>query len=229
MNPLDNGGTPHVHHSAAGALDALLGRPGEEHGAFRPADLAGLDEREEFPAAACGVLDAFGLNDHYVPAAFGGELRDYTDLMQLLRTVARRDLTVAVAHGKTFLGAAPVWVAGGADQAAALGALIADGAVVSWGLTERAHGSDLLAGELTATPENGGWRLNGEKWLINNATRGGLICVLARTDPAGGPRGSACSWSTSAAWRLTRTATRPRSPPTASGARTSAASPSMTR
>ncbi|MGW6208645.1 acyl-CoA dehydrogenase family protein [Streptomyces sp. NPDC055089] len=178
-----------MHHSAAGALDALLGRPGEEHGAFRPADLAGLDEREEFPAAACGVLDAFGLNDHYVPAAFGGELRDYTDLMQLLRTVARRDLTVAVAHGKTFLGAAPVWVAGGADQAAALGALIADGAVVSWGLTERAHGSDLLAGELSATRESGGWRLNGEKWLINNATRGGFICVLARTDLAGGPRG----------------------------------------
>ena len=33
------------------------------------------------------------------------------------------------------------------------------------------------------------WRLDGEKWLINNATRGQLMCVLARTDPAGGPRG----------------------------------------
>ncbi|MGW2332239.1 acyl-CoA dehydrogenase family protein [Streptomyces sp. NPDC001700] len=173
----------------ATALDALLGRPGEEHGRFRPADLAGLDQREEFPAAACQVLDGFGLNDHYVPTAFGGQLRDFTDLLQLLRTVARRDLTVAVAHAKTFLGAASVWVAGRADQAAELGGLIGEGAVVSWGLTERAHGSDLLAGELSATPDAGGWRLNGEKWLINNATRGGFICVLARTEPAGGPRG----------------------------------------
>jgi hypothetical protein len=31
--------------------------------------------------------------------------------------------------------------------------------------------------------------VTGEKWLINNATRGGALCVLARTDPAGGPRG----------------------------------------
>ncbi|MFF2025124.1 acyl-CoA dehydrogenase family protein [Streptomyces sp. NPDC058171] len=179
----------HVQATAVEALELELGSPGNEHTSFRPAHLAELDRREEFPEVACRVLDDFGLAAYYVPVGAGGRLRDYTDLVQLLRAVARRDLTVAVAHGKTFLGAASVWVSGTSEQAARLGEAIISGAVVSWGLTERHHGSDLLAGELTARPEADHWRLTGEKWLINNATRGHALCVLARTAPEGGPRG----------------------------------------
>ncbi|MFE5093330.1 acyl-CoA dehydrogenase family protein [Streptomyces sp. NPDC056638] len=156
---------------------------------FRPSLLAELDQREEFPAAACRVLDEFGLNGYYVPVRSGGRLADFTDLMQLIRTVARRDLTVAIGHGKTFLGAASAWVAAEHEQVDRLGELIVNGGIVSWGLTERGHGSDLLGGELTATAVGDDWRLDGEKWLINNATRSDAVCVLARTDPAGGPRG----------------------------------------
>ncbi|WP_203924698.1 acyl-CoA dehydrogenase [Rugosimonospora africana] len=103
--------------------------------------------------------------------------------------MASYDLTVAIAHGKTFLGGASVWVAGDIDQARWLAAAIGKDSVVSWGLTERNHGADLLASEVTAVRTGTGWRLNGEKWLINNATRGDIICVLARTKAAGGPRG----------------------------------------
>ncbi|MEW2267534.1 acyl-CoA dehydrogenase [Streptomyces sp. NPDC047853] len=178
-----------MHRSAVAALDSLLGLPGDEHASFHPAALAELDRQEAFPDAACRVLDDFGLSAHYVPDAAGGRLTDYTELMSLLRTVARHDLTVAVGHGKTFLGAASVWVAGDDEQARELGGLVSSGAVASWGLTERDHGSDLLAGQVTAVRTARGWTLNGEKWLINNATRGRLVCVLARTRPEGGPRG----------------------------------------
>ncbi|MER6169540.1 acyl-CoA dehydrogenase family protein [Streptomyces violaceorubidus] len=174
---------------AVDALDRRLGTPGDEHPAYLPSALTALDRQEAFPADACRVLDDFGLAAHYVPATAGGRLRDHTELLQLLRTVARRDLTVAVGHGKTFLGAASVWVGGTPEQARRTGASITAGSVASWGLTERGHGSDLLAGEASAVRDAGGWRLNGEKWLINNATRGDLVCVLARTSPDGGPRG----------------------------------------
>ncbi|GAA1226046.1 acyl-CoA dehydrogenase family protein [Streptomyces rhizosphaericus] len=150
--------------------------------------MAALDRAEEFPAEACAVLDDFGLGAYYADARYGGLLRDHGELVQLLRTVARRDMTVAVAHGKTFLGSAPVWVAGDSAQAARLARAVSDGAVVSWALTERDHGSDLLAGELTARRVAGGWRLDGEKWLINNATRSRYLCVLARTGERAGPR-----------------------------------------
>ncbi|MFD0507378.1 acyl-CoA dehydrogenase family protein [Streptomyces chiangmaiensis] len=130
-----------------------------------------------------------GLPRLYVPAEFGGALTRYDELVAALRAVARRDLTVAIGHGKTFLGGVCMWLAGRPEQARELGADIIAGAPVSWGLTERGHGSDLLAGEMTATPEPGGFRVHGEKWMINNATRGTLLCLLVRTRPEGGPRG----------------------------------------
>ncbi|MFK4099055.1 acyl-CoA dehydrogenase family protein [Streptomyces sp. NPDC019531] len=171
-------------------LETLLA----EDDAFSPETLAGLDAREEFPGDAVRALDEAGLPAHYVLPPDG----DFSETVRLLRAVARRDLTVAIAHGKTFLGTAPVWVAGTPDQATRLAERVRAGEAVCWALTERDHGADLLASELTAVPAAnseaddsgaGGWRLTGEKWLINNATRAGLACVLARTDPAGGGRG----------------------------------------
>jgi alkylation response protein AidB-like acyl-CoA dehydrogenase len=137
----------------------------------------------------CAALDSLGLPACYVPAEHGGALHSYEEMFQLLRCVARRDLTVAVAHGKTFLGAAPVWVAGDQAQARELGREIIGGARVSWGLTEPSHGADLLAGQVTARPAGGGYLLDGVKWPVNNATRGSHVCLLARTDPTGGARG----------------------------------------
>ncbi|MFI8460102.1 acyl-CoA dehydrogenase family protein [Kitasatospora sp. NPDC085464] len=157
---------------------------------FDPAGLAALDEADAFPADACRALDEAGLPRYYVPAEHGGALDDFGVVMRLLRAVSRIDLTVAAAHGKTYLGAVPTWIAGDAGPARRLGRRITAAEVVSCALTERHHGSDLLAGEVVARPApDGGWLLDGEKWLINNVTRAGLVTVLARTDEAGGPRG----------------------------------------
>jgi alkylation response protein AidB-like acyl-CoA dehydrogenase len=160
-------------------------------GPFSGAELAGLDAQEAFPARACRALDAFGLPRYYVPAEHGGALDDFSTVLRLLRAVSRVDLTVAAAHGKTYLGAISTWIADDPDRAARLGRRIGEGAVVSCALTERHHGSDLLAGEVTARQADGGagWLITGEKWLINNITRADLVTVLARTSPAGGPRG----------------------------------------
>ncbi|MFI0264671.1 acyl-CoA dehydrogenase family protein [Streptomyces sp. NPDC017056] len=181
--------TRHPEASVQAELERLLTVAAAEGGPFHPATLARLDRDEAFPDDCCALLDTFGLQQYYVPARNGGRLADVAAFVALLRTVARHDLTVAVAHAKTLLGAVCVWVAGSPEQTARTAAAVRDGAVVSWALTERHHGSDLLAGELTATRTADGWRLDGEKWLINNATRGDQLCVLARTDPAGGARG----------------------------------------
>lgn len=147
------------------------------------------DLAEEFPVADVAALDACDLALHYVPEEYGGRLRDFERSAALIRAVAGRDLTVAIAHGKTFLGCVCVWVAGSAEQARRVAALVAAKVPVSWGLTEREHGSDLVNGELTAVVDGEVVRLTGEKYLINNATRGGLVTVLARVTPEGGPRG----------------------------------------
>ncbi|MFF6995692.1 AMP-binding protein [Streptomyces sp. NPDC008313] len=173
-------------------LEARLGDPRDGGGVFTYGRAARLDRAEEFPAEICRELDALGVPRWFAPARHGGELRSVEELSQLIRTLGRRDFTVALGHVKTYLGAVSVWVAGTPGQARALAARVADGAVVSLALTEREHGSDLLAGELRAVRSadgSGGWRLDGEKWLINNATRADLVCVLARTGEEGGSRG----------------------------------------
>jgi alkylation response protein AidB-like acyl-CoA dehydrogenase len=180
----------HAPFALAEEFDRRLGDPRDPGRLFSYERCAVLDEREEFPLEICRELDRLGLPARYVPAAHGGTLTSFEDALQLVRAVARRDLTVAIAHGKTFLGAVSAWVGASPDQAALLGAQVAAGTVVSWGLTERDHGSDLAAGEVTARADaDGGFVVDGEKWLINNANRGELVCLLARTDESGGPRG----------------------------------------
>ncbi|MFE6668769.1 acyl-CoA dehydrogenase family protein [Streptomyces sp. NPDC057697] len=180
----------HPPYLRAEELEQFLGDPDDPATVFSHARSLELDEAEAFPADICRVLGDWRLQDFYVPVEHGGRLTDYETVMQVMRTVARRDLTVAIGHGKTYLGGVCVWVSGTPGQAARLAADIRDGVPVSLGLTERAHGSDLLADEVRGEPDGaGGWLVSGEKWLINNATRGSLLSMLTRTDPAGGPRG----------------------------------------
>ncbi|MET9861300.1 acyl-CoA dehydrogenase family protein [Streptomyces smyrnaeus] len=180
---------PTARWSLAERLDAWLGDPDDDAGPLGYATAAREDAAERFPSAACAALDELGVQHYYVPAQYGGTLTGLPQLLELVRTLARRDLTTAVGHGKTFLGAVCIWVAEQGAGAARLADLVRAGEPVSLGLTERAHGSDLMAGEVVAERVPDGYRITGEKWLINNATRGRLVCLLARTAPEGGPRG----------------------------------------
>lgn len=183
----------HPPYRLAEEFDRFLGDPNDPGNVFSYAHCAELDNKEEFPADICHRFEEWGLPDHYVPVEYGGRLRDYEQVLQLVRAIARRDLTCAIGHGKTYLGGVCVWVAGSPEQGTRLGGDIMAGVPVSLGLTERAHGSDLLAGEVrtgdTAAGTADHWLVSGEKWLINNATRGAVLSLLTRTHPDGGPRG----------------------------------------
>ncbi|WP_328393817.1 acyl-CoA dehydrogenase family protein [Streptomyces sp. NBC_00390] len=179
---------PGLRWRIAEHLDARLGDPSGT-GPLSYARTAAEDAAEQFPADACALLGELGIQHYYVPAEYGGALTCFPHLLEIVRTLARRDLTCAVAHGKTFLGAVCVWVAEDRAGARHLASLVCAGEPVSLGLTERTHGSDLMAGEVVAEPVPDGYRISGEKWLINNATRGRLVCLLARTSAEGGPRG----------------------------------------
>jgi alkylation response protein AidB-like acyl-CoA dehydrogenase len=183
MTPAINVEAPHR------ALASFLAEQGAEARAFSPDRLAAWDRSEAFPTEACAALDKFGLSSYYVPHQCGGRLRGLDTLMQSWRAVASHDLTVAIAHGKTFLGTVCIWIAGDQSQRDGAAHEVLANASIAWGLTERGHGADLLASELHAARCQDGWRINGEKWLINNATRGALICVLARTSHGGDTRG----------------------------------------
>jgi alkylation response protein AidB-like acyl-CoA dehydrogenase len=175
--------------TAPEALEAFLGNPYLPETPFSFRKSVALDEAEQYPAPLLALLNDWGLNDYYIPQALGGKLRSIAESFALLRCVARRDLTAAIAHGGVFLGTVPVWLAGSPGLQRHVAQRVQARYKIALGLTEKDHGSDLLEGEVTATADGDGYTIDGEKWLVNHAFSGDAITVLTRTSPAGGPRG----------------------------------------
>jgi alkylation response protein AidB-like acyl-CoA dehydrogenase len=121
------------------------------------------------------------------------------------RICARRaahDLDFTLCLGGAVLGSLPVIVAGSEAHLEQYFEPILRGEVGGLGLTEWAHGSDVLAGETTATPIDAAgspttierathFRLQGAKSPINNGTRGANLVLLARIGERGDPFGHA--------------------------------------
>jgi alkylation response protein AidB-like acyl-CoA dehydrogenase len=133
---------PAPSYRGAEELEAFLGDPGSTRSVVSFAEAARLDEREEFPQAFHDALASWGAHHHYIPEELGGRQRSLEETLAIARAVSRRDLTLAIAHGKTYLGLVPVWGAGTPEQRRHLAAIAAADVPVSLGLTERAHGSD---------------------------------------------------------------------------------------
>lgn len=171
------------------ALETHLGSPHDPRQRFSHAARLADDEAQRYPSDAFDSLNAWGMHHYYVPASLGGKLHRLDRLGALMRTVSRRDLTVSISHAVTLLGAAGVWLAGDPALQRSVADRILGGERVSLGLTERAHGGDLLAVETQAEWRDGTYVLNGEKWLINGMSRNTLGTVFVRTAPEGGPRG----------------------------------------
>lgn len=175
-------------YRAAELLEQRLGDPFAPDNVFSFGNAVALDELEAYPEEACQLLDELKVFDHYIPAQLGGQLKSFEEFIAVLRVIARRDLTVAIAHGKTYLGAVATWVGGSSEQRRRLVEVIKSSAQVALALTERSHGSDLLASETEAERVVDGYSLSGEKWLINNATRGRVLTVFAKTGNSSDPR-----------------------------------------
>jgi alkylation response protein AidB-like acyl-CoA dehydrogenase len=173
---------------AAEHLELVLGDPYDPQARMTATATLEDDERERFPERAYAQLQAWRFTQFFVPAESGGALTSFEEALMLLRIVSRRDLTCAIALGQTYLGAIPIWLSGDARQRRRAAALIDAGDAFAFALTERDHGSDVLANDVCAEPVPGGYRLRGEKWLINNGTRARALTVFARTGEPG-PRG----------------------------------------
>ncbi|WP_394826133.1 acyl-CoA dehydrogenase [Pendulispora albinea] len=171
-------------------LEAQLGDPNDREQVLSFKRAVELDERDEYPRDGCAVLDRAGINDYYIPVTDGGRLASFDVLAAIARTVGRRDLTVAIAHHKTFLAAVHVWVAGSTAQRQRTALYIRSGGRMALGYHEKEHGSDFQATETVAQAiESGEYVLDGEKWFVNNATVGDVQTIFARTNERGGPRG----------------------------------------
>lgn len=169
------------------ALECFLGDPMDPSAPISYKDIIRNDEDERFPDAHMDVLYQFGYHLHVVPEKFGGKLRSYQELALLFRSVARRDLSLAVSSVLLSVGYTPFLVAGTEEQKTSVARLILHGGKVSWGISEGQAGSDIMANQLMGRRTDDGYRVTGRKWPIGNATRGDGIVVMARTQDHASP------------------------------------------
>ncbi|QUQ72487.1 Crotonobetainyl-CoA reductase [Kutzneria sp. CA-103260] len=145
------------------------------------------DDNEEYPERALEALRRFGIAEHGVPAGHGGRAVDIVDSLEIFRALSRRDATLATSLATTSLGYMPVWIAGTDEQRTRYAKAVLAGSQLAWALSERDHGSDIMATETTARRVPGGFLLSGEKWPIGNSARGDHAAVFARTGERPGP------------------------------------------
>ncbi|MCM0678911.1 acyl-CoA/acyl-ACP dehydrogenase, partial [Micromonospora phytophila] len=90
----------------------------------------------------------------------------------------------------TVLGLGPVWQSDNAAARARAAELLADGHVMAFGLSERAHGADIYSTDMVLTPDGaGGFRADGAKYYIGNGNVAGLVSVFGRRADIDGPDG----------------------------------------
>lgn len=167
-------------------FERRLGSPFDAAGHLSIAACAERDEAEAFPEEALEELYALGFAESYVPSALGGALTSYPDFYVLGRTMARRDLTVAIT-ASTVAWSTLTWLAGTPEQKQACAAFLRAKKAPCLAYSEAAHGSDLASNETVAELDGSVHRLSGEKWPINRATRGDGYYVLAREAGEEGP------------------------------------------
>ncbi|MBL1102097.1 acyl-CoA dehydrogenase family protein [Streptomyces coffeae] len=168
-------------------LEQYLGDPHDPASRVPFAQVLDHDERGRYPYEFLSLLRRWGVPAYSLPAEQGGKAGNVETSICLMRLVARRDPSTAIGLSLTSLGFMPAWILGTEQQKCSLIADITCGGAVSWGLSERAHGSDLVANEVVAEKVEGGYALTGEKWPIGNATVADKIIVFARTARHGGP------------------------------------------
>ncbi|WP_016950952.1 acyl-CoA dehydrogenase family protein [Anabaena sp. PCC 7108] len=179
---------PLKQYWVAQRLEQDLGHPGNPDSMMSFKQVIDLDEKEEFPHEIIQWLYNWKLQHYYIPTECGGEFTTFDEFISFVRVLSRRDQTAAIAF-TTMFWSYLTWMAGTEEQKQTLSSFMkdADGAMCL-AYSEKAHGSDLLAGDMQATKVPGGYIMNGEKWPINRATISGVSFVLARTDEAGGAR-----------------------------------------
>ncbi|MGI5321191.1 acyl-CoA dehydrogenase family protein [Actinomadura nitritigenes] len=173
----------------ADLLDKLLGDPWEAGNPTGFGALLEADEREEMHAESEEVLDGYGLNAEFVPAPLGGRFRRLDRLVEVMRTVWRRDPCLGLGYGaSSFIASVNVWSAGDARQRReAAGLLLANRKIASV-YHELAHGNDFSRAEFAAVRAGSGWRLDGRKEVVTNLRRADAMVVFARTRPDPGSR-----------------------------------------
>jgi len=81
----------------------------------------------------------------------------------------------------SILGLGPIWMSSNEKAKKKAAALLKEGAIFAFGLSERAHGADIYSTETSLFPDGkGGWLARGEKYYIGNGNEAEMVSTLGK-------------------------------------------------
>jgi alkylation response protein AidB-like acyl-CoA dehydrogenase len=145
---------------------------------------ARLDETGEFPRENFSRLAELGLAGLPFPEDWGGAGADTVSMALALEEIAKAcGSTCLTLAAHTSLGTMPIWLFGSEELKRRHVPPNARGETIgSYGLTEPGAGSDSGGTQTTAVKTPGGWRINGSKIFMTNASVAGVMTITAVTD-----------------------------------------------
>lgn len=149
------------------------------------------DAEDWFPRELWEPMGALGLHGITVEEEWGGLGLGYLDHVVAVEEVSRASASVGLsygAHSNLCINQIRRW---GSDEQKAkyLPKLINGEHLGSLAMSEAGAGSDVVSMKLRADAAPGGYRLNGTKFWITNATYADTLVVYAKTAPDAGSRG----------------------------------------
>lgn len=90
------------------------------------------------------------------------------------------------AYQVTVLGLGPIWMTENEELKQRAAALLEDGAIFGFGLSEKEHGADLYSTEMTLTATgDGSYVANGSKYYIGNANKAAMVSTFGTITDTG--------------------------------------------
>jgi alkylation response protein AidB-like acyl-CoA dehydrogenase len=145
---------------------------------------AAIDEEGEFPYDVLEALVRAGFHAVHIPEEYGGMGADAISACIVVEEVARACASSALIPAVNKLGSQPIILSGSQALKKDVLSQIADGAMISYALSEREAGSDAAAMRTRAVLDGEHWVLNGTKAWISNAGVSSFYTVMAVTDPS---------------------------------------------
>ena len=128
--------------------------------------------------------------DLLTPAAYGegvpGRRWDMWRISEFNEVLAFYGLCYWYAWQVTILGLGPIWMGYNEEVKKKTAALLDAGGIFAFGLSEKTHGADLYASEMTLSPQaDGTYLANGSKYYIGNGNCAALVSTFAKMAGSG--------------------------------------------
>lgn len=152
---------------------------------------ADLDRTGEFPQTIVRRLGELGFFGLPFPEEYGGSNAGTVAYALAVEEVSRACGSTGITYAAhVSLAAAPIYMFGTKQQKERWLPALAGGQMLgAFALTEPSAGSDAGATRTRAELVDGEWVINGSKCFITNASRAGVVIVMAVTEKGQGTRG----------------------------------------